>query len=136
MKQSASIPYRIERGRLRVLLVTSRTRRRWILPKGKIAPRMLPGRSAEREAFEEAGVLGRLAKDPIGSYRQGDHIPDMQEDGVIVEAYALEVVDELPAWREMHVRERRWVSVKDALRVVRDPEIRSILQTFKRSMKR
>jgi len=67
MKQSASIPYRIDQGRLRVLLVTSRTRRRWILPKGKVAPRMLPGRSAEREAFEEAGVLGRLAKDPIGS---------------------------------------------------------------------
>jgi 8-oxo-dGTP pyrophosphatase MutT (NUDIX family) len=96
---------------------------------------MLPGRSAEREAFEEAGVLGRITKDPIGSYRQGDHIPDMPEDGVIV-AYALEVVDELPAWREMHFRERRWFSVKDALRAVRDPEIRSILQTFKRSMKR
>lgn len=136
MKQSASIPYRIEQGGLRVLLVTSRTRRRWILPKGKVAPRMLPGRSAEREAFEEAGVLGRLAKDPIGSYRQGDQIQDMLDDGVIVEAYALEVVDELPAWREMHFRERRWFSVKDALRVVRDPEIRSILQTFKRSMKR
>jgi len=60
----------------------------------------------------------------------------MPEDGVIVEAYALEVVDELQAWREMHIRERRWFSVKDALRVVRDPEIRSILQTFKRSMKR
>jgi 8-oxo-dGTP pyrophosphatase MutT (NUDIX family) len=97
---------------------------------------MLPGRSAEREAFEEAGGLGRLAREPIGSYRQGDHIPDMLEDGVIVGAFALEVVDELSEWREMHSRERRWFSLKDALRVVRDPEIRSILQTFKRSMKR
>ncbi len=84
MKQSASIPYRIEQGGLRVLLVTSRTRRRWILPKGKVAPRMLPGRSAEREAFEEAGVLGRLAKDPIGSYRHGGQIPVMPAAGVLV----------------------------------------------------
>lgn len=49
-----------------MLLVTSRTRRRWILPKGKIARGLMASCSAECEAYEEAGVTGRIASEPIG----------------------------------------------------------------------
>jgi 8-oxo-dGTP pyrophosphatase MutT (NUDIX family) len=136
MMQSAAIPYQIEDGSLRVMLVTSRTRRRWILPKGKIGRRMLASRSAEREAFEEAGVLGRLSNEPIGIYLQGERLPTKIADGVPVQAYALEVVDELPAWKEMHLRERRWFPIKAALRAVHDPELRKILRSFGQSIKR
>jgi 8-oxo-dGTP pyrophosphatase MutT (NUDIX family) len=136
MDQSAAIPFKNDDGTLCVMLVTSRTRRRWILPKGKIGRRMLPSRSAEREAFEEAGVLGRLSKEPIGVYVQGERLPTAIDDGVPVQAYALEVIEELPVWKEMHFRERRWFPIKSALRVVRDPELRKILRSFKRTMKR
>lgn len=49
-----------------MLLVTSRKRRRWILPKGKVAAGMLPHRSAAREAMEEAGVVGTPNDAPVG----------------------------------------------------------------------
>lgn len=69
--QSAAIPYRVESdGGVSVLLVTSRTRRRRILPKGKIARGLMASSSAEREAYREAGVTGRIASEPIGRYRQ------------------------------------------------------------------
>lgn len=132
MLQSAAIPYRIDSaGGISLLLIRSRTRRRWIIPKGNIGPRLLPSRSAEREAFEEAGVLGRISHEPIGSYRQpaGAHVA--LGDSIIIQAYPLEVVDELPVWQEMHQRERRWFTVKEALRAVSDPEIKSLIRIFR-----
>jgi 8-oxo-dGTP pyrophosphatase MutT (NUDIX family) len=130
--QSAAIPYRVdEQGKLVILLVTSRRTRRWIIPKGKVRPRTLPSRSAEREAFEEAGVLGRIGKQPIGTYRQGDALAADPEEGIIlVQAFALAVTDELPVWDEMHLRKRRWFKLKNALRAVRDTELRALLRAF------
>jgi 8-oxo-dGTP pyrophosphatase MutT (NUDIX family) len=135
--QSAAIPYKIDnQGKLQVLLVTSRRTRRWIIPKGKIGAAMLPSRSAEREAFEEAGVLGRISKQPVGSYWQGDALLSGPEGSILVFAYALEVIDELPVWAEMHQRERRWFTLKDALLTVRDSNIRSLLMAFRQHHKR
>jgi 8-oxo-dGTP pyrophosphatase MutT (NUDIX family) len=54
--QAAAIPYRRDAsGTLQVLLVTSKTRGRWVLPKGKVKRGMHPHRAAAMEAFEEAG---------------------------------------------------------------------------------
>jgi 8-oxo-dGTP pyrophosphatase MutT (NUDIX family) len=137
MRQSAAIPFRLDpSGQLWVLLVTSRTRRRWIIPKGKVGLRMLARRSAEREAFEEAGVLGRMWQEPVGHYWQGEEALPPGDRRFKVHAYPLEVTDELPAWREMHERERRWFPIQEALQAVTDPEIRKILRAFNRSLRR
>lgn len=128
--QVAALPYRQdESAGLSILLVTSRTRRRWIIPKGKVPPGMLPSRAAEREAFEEAGVLGRIAKAPLASYRQ-ESAHALPGDSFVVQAFALEVTDELPVWQEMRQRERRWFSLADAIKTVRDSEIRRALRLF------
>jgi 8-oxo-dGTP pyrophosphatase MutT (NUDIX family) len=131
--QSAAIPFRRqEDGGLSVLLVTSRTRRRWILPKGKVGTRMLPRNSAAREAFEEAGVVGIMSNEPVGTYWVGDVLPPDTAGHIEVRAYALEVTDELPVWQEMHVRKRQWFDIKVALRTVDEAQIRSILRKFAR----
>jgi 8-oxo-dGTP pyrophosphatase MutT (NUDIX family) len=128
--QVAALPYRRnETGDLSVLLVTSRTRRRWIIPKGKVPSGMLPSRAAEREAFEEAGVLGRIEKQPLTSYWQGGD-GGLLGKPFLVQAFAMEVRDELSAWLEMRHRERRWFSVDDAVRMVRNREIRRTLRLF------
>jgi len=133
MLQSAAIPFRVDdAGELSILLVRSRTRRRWIIPKGKIGSRLLASRSAEREAFEEAGVLGRIDHEAVGTYRQQTTGP---VETVTVNAYALEVIDELAVWPEMDQRERRWFTVKEALRALRDPEIRKVIRTFRRHVR-
>ena len=58
-------------GGLELLLITSRERGRWVIPKGNPIPFLLNYESAAREAFEEAGVEGGIATKPIGTYRYG-----------------------------------------------------------------
>jgi 8-oxo-dGTP pyrophosphatase MutT (NUDIX family) len=67
--QYAALPYRL-RGTLRpeVMLVTSRGSRQWIIPKGWPHKGRAPHRSAAREAFEEAGVVGVIDRRPVGSF--------------------------------------------------------------------
>jgi 8-oxo-dGTP pyrophosphatase MutT (NUDIX family) len=48
--------------------VTSRNTGRWILPKGNIERKEAPYLAAQREAFEESGVQGKVRKRPIGFY--------------------------------------------------------------------
>lgn len=131
--QSAAIPYRIEpTGSVSVLLVTSRTRRRWILPKGKIGRGLEAAQSAEREALEEAGVTGRIVPDAIGRYRQPGRSVCGFVAAVRIEAFALEVEAELADWPERHQRERSWFTLVSARRSVRDAELRQILRAFER----
>src|SRR5262245_42601899 len=67
--QYAALPYR-SRGKteFEVMLVTSRGTRRWIIPKGWPKIGMPPCEAAAEEAFEEAGVAGKVSGRPIGSY--------------------------------------------------------------------
>jgi 8-oxo-dGTP pyrophosphatase MutT (NUDIX family) len=67
--QYAALPYRRRaHSRTQVMLVTSRETGRWIIPKGWPKKRKAPYASAAREALEEAGVVGEIGRDPIGSY--------------------------------------------------------------------
>src|SRR4029077_17032681 len=67
--QYAALPVRqTGRSRTEVMLVTSRETRRWIIPKGWPHKGKAPHPSAVREAFEEAGVVGRVARHPVGSF--------------------------------------------------------------------
>jgi 8-oxo-dGTP pyrophosphatase MutT (NUDIX family) len=66
--QYAALPYRSSNVRTEVMLVTSREARRWIIPKGWPQKGKAPHRSAAREAFEEAGIVGTVGRRPIGSF--------------------------------------------------------------------
>lgn len=131
--QSAAIPFRRDaEGRLEILLVTSRTRRRWILPKGRVKTGAAPHRAAAEEAYEEAGVIGTVAEHPVGTYRQAK----TSRWGTVplqVRAFPLAVDLELDVWPEMHQRERRWVRVSDADAVIEDGAIRNLIAAFRRS---
>ena len=68
-QQSGVIPYKIENNELKVLLITSRKGKKWKIPKGIVEPALSPSDSAAKEAFEEAGILGKVDKAEIGSYK-------------------------------------------------------------------
>ena len=53
--QSGVLPYRVEGGVMRVLLITSQGGRRWVIPKGIVEPGLSAVVSAAKEALEEAG---------------------------------------------------------------------------------
>ena len=68
--QYAALPYRpTGAAGPEVMLVTSRGRQRWIIPKGWPHGGRAPCDSAAREAFEEAGVLGLVGRRSVGSFR-------------------------------------------------------------------
>jgi 8-oxo-dGTP pyrophosphatase MutT (NUDIX family) len=50
------------------MLVTSRETRGWIIPKGWPQKGKAPHRSAASEAFEEAGVVGSVGREPVGRF--------------------------------------------------------------------
>jgi 8-oxo-dGTP pyrophosphatase MutT (NUDIX family) len=67
--QYAALPFRRRNdSRTEVMLVTSRGTGRWIIPKGWPMKRKAPYAAAAREALEEAGVVGQIGKEPIGSF--------------------------------------------------------------------
>jgi ADP-ribose pyrophosphatase YjhB (NUDIX family) len=61
--QYGALPYRFTADAAREIhLVTTRQTRRWIIPKGWPIKGLRPAKSAAREAFEEAGVRGKIAQ--------------------------------------------------------------------------
>ena len=66
--QYAALPWRRVHGEVQILLVTTKTTGRWIVPKGWPIPGRKPAECAAREALEEAGVVGEVAAQAVGSF--------------------------------------------------------------------
>jgi 8-oxo-dGTP pyrophosphatase MutT (NUDIX family) len=122
-RQCAALPITHQIGAPRIVLVTSRETRRWVIPKGWIEPGELPHRSAAREAFEEAGIEGEADPDPIGSFGYTKR----KARGVLlpceVLVYRLRVTRLLADWPERSERERRLVTPAEAAEMVAEPEL-------------
>jgi len=101
IRQAAAIP--IRKGR--VCLITSRNGKRWVIPKGWIEPGQTAGETALQEAWEEAGLLGALDREPIGSYL---YEKEGQTYHVIV--FVMRVTQVTQDWQERSFRQRSWVN--------------------------
>lgn len=122
--QSGVVPFRIAGSELEVLLITSRHRKRWIIPKGIVEPDLLPAESAAKEALEEAGVTGILYPDEIGEYTYE------KWGGVCrVKVFLLQVTKVLDSWEESFLRDRRWLSLSDAIELIEEPDLKKILRS-------
>ncbi len=120
-EQSAVIPYRRGKEGLEVLMITSRKKRRWVVPKGIREPDLSAAASAAKEALEEAGVEGQVAARAMGSYhyRKWGGTCD-------VEVYAMEVRTVHEAWDESF-RDREWVPLKQAAARVEEDGLKRII---------
>ncbi|MGF7147270.1 8-oxo-dGTP pyrophosphatase MutT (NUDIX family) [Sphingomonas zeicaulis] len=126
--QSAAIPYRVQAdGQTELMLVTSRTRGHWIVPKGRVTTGSPAHQSAAREAFEEAGVIGDVTSHPIGRYHERKAGGDGERIALVVRAFPLRVVEELDTWPEMDIRKRRWFPLDEAVKAIRNPGLRALL---------
>lgn len=128
--QYASMPYRIVDGHPMVLLVTSRETKRWILPKGNPEKKMAPHQVAELEAFEEAGVKGKIKSKPFASFPSVKRLKSGKEIPCDVQIYLLEVREELPKWPEKGERDRRWMSFGEAAMISGEPGLVQVLLDF------
>lgn len=66
-QQVAAVCYRTRKRGVEFLLVQTRSGR-WIFPKGGVEPGLTAAQSAALEAFEEAGVHGRMEEIPFARY--------------------------------------------------------------------
>jgi len=132
--QSGVIPYAVVEGTPVFLLVTSRQRGHWIFPKGRIPEQMTPWDSAAREAYDEAGVEGVVARRPIGSYRAWK-TRGMGRMVIEVEVYPLRVERQLEAWRETGERYRHWVTLAEAVRLITNKQIVDLVRGFARTVR-
>lgn len=131
-RQIAALPFRIDaEGRVEVLLVTSRETKRWIIPKGWPMSGRKDHRAAEQEAFEEAGLKGRIGKKSVGRYRYDKRLDDGSAISCAVKVYPLEVSEERERWPERHQRTRRWYAAEEAAGLVQEGDLQSLLRGFR-----
>jgi 8-oxo-dGTP pyrophosphatase MutT (NUDIX family) len=122
-RQCAALPLGPTAGDRMVLLVTSRETRRWVLPKGWAEKRLTGPELAAKEAFEEAGLLGEVAPQPVGSYSYLKRLPDGSAVPCDVDVFPMRVGQLLDDWPERDQRERRWFTLAQAALAVEESEL-------------
>lgn len=111
------------------MLVTSKGTRRWVLPKGGVKPNRKSYDSAAEEAYEEAGITGRISRNCIGvyGYQKADH---RHRAYCRVRVYPMKVTMVLPDWPERSERRREWVPLDVAASRVREKDLKKIIRSF------
>ena len=128
--QVAALCWRAVGDRAEVLLITSRDTGRWIIPKGWPMKGLSSAAAALREAYEEAGVQGYTAMEPLGSYIYDKRVPQGRPKRVEVVVYPFHVSIEHEEWPEMRERQKLWTSLEDAAEKVDEPQLKALLLSF------
>src|SRR6195952_6010631 len=102
-KQFAALPYRMRDDDVEILLITTRKKRRWSVPKGWPIRRKTPQGTAATEAYEEAGVHGAIGNRHIGQFRK-HRLKKSQPVICDVQIFPLKVTRQRDDWPEKHER--------------------------------
>lgn len=126
--QVAALCWRVDDGALKILLLTSRETRRWILPKGWPMPGLGALDTAREEAWEEGGV--RLEQDGalIGRYCYSKRMRGGVPVRTNVDVFAVRVTSVAEHYPEATERERRWVTLEEAAEMVDEPDLAALLR--------
>jgi len=106
-----------------ICLVMSSSGKRWVVPKGRIERGQVAGGTALQEAWEEAGLVGRLHKHPVGSY-----IYEKYGQTCHVTVFLMEVTEATDEFPECSWRERCWLRPQRALTRIQDVGLRKLLR--------
>lgn len=128
--QFAALCYRVRNGKIQILLITSRGTNRWIIPKGWPIEHMTPSATAAREAWEEAGVEGRIRERCIGMYSYVKVLGRGVSVPCVAQVYACKVKKMHDDFPEAGQRSRKWVGRKRAAKLVHEPELAHLLRNF------
>ena len=131
LRQFGAQPFLItEQGELRVLLVTTRGRREWVIPKGWPIRDLSAAATAAREAYEEAGLVGSVVgAEPFGSYRYEKQRNSRKSTLCEVTVFLFAVERQLRKWPEKSQRETRWFALKEASRLVAPAGLAELLSS-------
>lgn len=116
-EQVAAVCYRVRGAGIEFLLIRTRGSGRWTFPKGSAEPGLTHAQAAALEAFEEAGVHGRIEEAAFAQYRrkrgaEGNYSRRSARKEFAVNAHLCEVL-RLSDPKESN-RNRTWFSAADA----------------------
>ena len=121
--QAGVIPYRRRKGAIEVCLIRNKGGKKWKIPKGFVDPGETAEQAALKEAWEEAGLKGRLSGGAIGLYEY-----EKWGSGLSVSVYLMEVTDAKDEWEESRFRERSWERVETAFDMLKKHPVRPLLE--------
>lgn len=127
-KQYGVIPYLQRSGKTKIILITSRSSNQWIVPKGNRIAQKSKRESALQEAYEEAGITGKLDKDFEIHLLIMSH--GIKTDLTL---YSMRVDKNLiKKWPESHQRKRIEVSCENAKSLVIWPKFKEGLTLWQK----
>jgi 8-oxo-dGTP pyrophosphatase MutT (NUDIX family) len=130
LKQCAALAYVENEASTLVLLITTRRRGRWTIPKGWPKSHMADADLAAQEAREEGGVEGEIGSAPLGSYDYTKRLHLFSWVRCRVAVYPLRVDQQLVSWPEKQSRSLLWVEPEKAAKLVRERQLADILRSF------
>ncbi len=129
--QVAALCYRMQAAAPEILLITSMSTGRWILPKGwPIDGLDAPGIALE-EAWEEAGIKPAEGEPrPVGEYTYVKRMTGGLPLKTVVKVFAIEVAELLDDYPEAERRKRRWATPAEAAEAVEEPSLKDLLRSL------
>ncbi len=116
--QVAAVCYRVRSTGIEFLLVQTRGSGRWTFPKGSAEPGLTHAQAAALEAFEEAGVHGRMEEASFTSYVRRSRPPAIPSKAQTVMLISVRS----RGWKRRRSRDRNptWFSAEKAKRCLRE----------------
>lgn len=127
--QFGALCWRMNKGKCEVLLISSRNTGRWVIPKGWPMDGMTPAEAAAQEAWEEAGVSGRISDRAVGVYSYVKPL-DTTRLPCLAMVFPLKVKTVHDTWPEKSQRTRRWFTQRKAATKVDEHELRQLITQF------
>ncbi len=133
LEQVAALPYRLSgAGELQVLLLSSRETHRAVIPKGWPMKNHKDWKSAQIEAWQEAGIVGDVSRKRLGQYRYWKRL-ESHFALVKVSVYPLAVRRQLEDFPERGDRLHVWMTPDDAAVMLDETDLGALILNFARS---
>ena len=126
-QQAAAIPIRRRGNGLQVCLIRKRLAGSWGIPKGTVDSGQTHETTALNEAWEEAGIRGRLVGEALGTYKY-----EKYGRALTVTVFVMEVLEHYNDWDEAGVRERKWASLEEAESLLIEHPVQGFLSRARR----